>query len=248
MQAKSDILEQAEFQLGLAMRFAFMVLALMLSSCMSTKNKAAQDHLKTLFHNDVVAFTDVDGLDNSFTFHTTGDITGPSRYSTLFGDAFGAPGGWEIIDTGHMRITNARGVADGVLQQASIIPEKPYDSPLCELENSIAFSVKFNDAPYNREIFFTKQPQTVKKICLQQFAESHNKLIESIAKKYGKKYAPLIAEKRFAIGMTKEMVIASIGEPDSVNRTVTRYGVSEQWVYRHMYLYFDGDKLRSFQD
>ena len=53
------------------------------------------------------------------------------------------------------------------------------------------------------------------------------------------------------IGMTKEMAQIGGWYPGSsnVNRTVNRYGISEQWVCRNgVYLYFDDDILTAWQD
>lgn len=51
------------------------------------------------------------------------------------------------------------------------------------------------------------------------------------------------------IGMTREMAVDSRGEPEDINRTVTNYGTSEQWIYSSKnYLYFDNGKLTSWQD
>ena len=62
-------------------------------------------------------------------------------------------------------------------------------------------------------------------------------------------YCLLIAKHSYQIGMNKEMMIAVMGKPLEVNRTVTRSGVHEQWVYdRTHYLYFDNDILTSWQD
>lgn len=72
--------------------------------------------------------------------------------------------------------------------------------------------------------------------------------LKELSAKYGKKYAALIAENRFSIGMTKAMVIEAIGQPDDINRTVTTGGVSEQWIYGRTYVYFSGDRVTSFQD
>ena len=67
---------------------------------------------------------------------------------------------------------------------------------------------------------------------------------------YGNEYGILIDNNVIAIGMTKEMVISSFGKPDDINRTVTQYGINEQWVYesRDMYLYFEEGILTSWQD
>lgn len=53
------------------------------------------------------------------------------------------------------------------------------------------------------------------------------------------------------IGMTMNQVLnkTSWGEPQSVNRTTTRYGVREQWVYGNgNYLYFENGKLTAIQN
>lgn len=53
-----------------------------------------------------------------------------------------------------------------------------------------------------------------------------------------------------SIGMTAGQVEVSLwGKPESVNRTVTEYGVREQWIYGNgQYLYFEDGILTSFQD
>lgn len=55
------------------------------------------------------------------------------------------------------------------------------------------------------------------------------------------------------IGMTAAQVRASTwGEPSDINRTTTRYGVSEQWVYRSgsetKYIYFDNGVVTAIQE
>lgn len=71
----------------------------------------------------------------------------------------------------------------------------------------------------------------------------------SLIKKYGKKNALLILENAVQIGFTKEMCVEAWGEPYDINRTVTRNGIHEQWVYDiGRYLYFDGNILTAIQD
>ena len=50
------------------------------------------------------------------------------------------------------------------------------------------------------------------------------------------------------IGSPKADVLAAFGKPKQVNRTVTRFGVSEQWVYGSMTLYFANNTLEVYQD
>lgn len=71
-----------------------------------------------------------------------------------------------------------------------------------------------------------------------------------------------IAEHKIALGMTTEMVRASWGRPDDVNRYVSLWGVTEQWVYECSklgyglrfvtlpchYLYFDDSILTGWND
>ena len=73
-------------------------------------------------------------------------------------------------------------------------------------------------------------------------------LKKSMYKKFGPKWASKILKGKIAIGMDREMVIASWGDPESKNRTVGSWGVHEQWVYGSTYLYFEDGILKSFQD
>jgi hypothetical protein len=54
--------------------------------------------------------------------------------------------------------------------------------------------------------------------------------------------------RKIYLGMTKEMVRASWGLPDDINRTITVAGVHEQWVYGDSYVYFDDGRLTAIQD
>ncbi len=49
--------------------------------------------------------------------------------------------------------------------------------------------------------------------------------------------------------MTSKQVMLSWGKPEDINRTVTTYGTSEQWVYgMGTYVYFDDGICTSFQN
>lgn len=51
------------------------------------------------------------------------------------------------------------------------------------------------------------------------------------------------------INMSKEDVRKILGEPSSVNKTVTEFGATEQWVYPELiYLYFDDGVLKGWQE
>ena len=67
-------------------------------------------------------------------------------------------------------------------------------------------------------------------------------------KKYGEKFYNKLKEGKFWIGMTKEMAIIALGEPDDINKTVGSWGVHEQWIYNKLYIYFKNGKLTSYQN
>jgi superfamily II DNA or RNA helicase len=58
----------------------------------------------------------------------------------------------------------------------------------------------------------------------------------------------LIAARKIRLGMTADQVRQSWGKPEDINRSVTRWGVSEQWVYEANYLYFDDGILTTIQE
>lgn len=68
--------------------------------------------------------------------------------------------------------------------------------------------------------------------------------------KWGNKVLTAIRNNKVLIGMTKEQIVASWGNPEDINRTVGRWVTHEQWVYGEggPYLYIENGKLASFQD
>ena len=75
---------------------------------------------------------------------------------------------------------------------------------------------------------------------LSEFEKQENIRLAELAKKPDVK-----------IGMSKSQVInqSNWGEPKYINRTVTKHGTHEQWVYsEYRYLYFDNGRLTVIQD
>lgn len=71
-----------------------------------------------------------------------------------------------------------------------------------------------------------------------------------IAKAHADWKAPgvaLVACHRYAIGMTEDMLLASLGNPYAINRTETVGGSHQQWVYGNDYIYIDDGVVTSFQ-
>ena len=64
---------------------------------------------------------------------------------------------------------------------------------------------------------------------------------------------PIIEKKAPAIGMTADEVRQSTwGDPSDINKTTTKYGVREQWVYRssvkNKYIYFEDGLVTAIQE
>lgn len=68
--------------------------------------------------------------------------------------------------------------------------------------------------------------------------------------KYGRKTYDKLKKGYFWIGMSKEMAIIALGEPNKKNKTVNSWKTREQWVYSdsELYLYFENGKLSSYQN
>jgi hypothetical protein len=58
----------------------------------------------------------------------------------------------------------------------------------------------------------------------------------------------LVRERRFALGMDAATVEVVMGRPLRVNRSVSEFGVSEQWVYDKLYLHFRDGILSSWHE
>jgi hypothetical protein len=71
---------------------------------------------------------------------------------------------------------------------------------------------------------------------------------KNLIAKYGKTKGQKIIDGRIWIGMTKEMLIDSWGEPDDINRTVGSFGVHEQCIYGNSYVYLEDGILTTWQD
>lgn len=84
---------------------------------------------------------------------------------------------------------------------------------------------------------------------IQQQAEADKSNLDKIAQPSEDQIAQ--AKKPDAkIGMTKYQVAQETkwGNPYNVNKTTTKSGLSEQWVYSRGYLYFENNKLVAIQE
>jgi len=67
------------------------------------------------------------------------------------------------------------------------------------------------------------------------------------------KYKEGLIQEKIWFGMSDEKAELILGEPNNINRTVTRFGTREQWVYGtspgdRVYLYFENGELTSYQN
>jgi len=61
------------------------------------------------------------------------------------------------------------------------------------------------------------------------------------------KICRVIVQKKVSIGMNPKQVTTSWGSPDHINKSISQWGIREQWVYGNEYLYFEDEKLTSIQ-
>lgn len=69
-------------------------------------------------------------------------------------------------------------------------------------------------------------------------------------KRFGSKVWNAILKKDVLLGMNADACVLSIGRPDDINRTKTRYSVNEQWVYEsgyYNYIYFENGIVNAIQ-
>lgn len=72
---------------------------------------------------------------------------------------------------------------------------------------------------------------------------------DRIADEMNKRFKAQKKREGVRIGMSEQDVLdSSWGKPTKVNRTTSKYGVHEQWVYGGGYLYFEDGVLTSIQN
>ena len=78
--------------------------------------------------------------------------------------------------------------------------------------------------------------------------QDHYYSSEPLPHSWGKVTISKVLNKKIELGMTDRQVRIAIGNPDEVNFTSSRHGISEQWIYRHkdskdIYYQFEYEKL-----
>lgn len=114
-----------------------------------------------------------------------------------------------------------------------------YGNHYCYLEDETG-------KPY-KNIYEEEMPLVCGKFQLKSYYDSvktkdiaeKNKRKADLTRKYGASTTNLILQGKIRIGMTKNICRDSWGEPDSINKTITKYGTTEQWVYGYSYVYFN---------
>lgn len=120
-----------------------------------------------------------------------------------------------------------------------IFDNPQYGKHYCYLEDE-------SGKPY-KNIYEEEMPLVCGKFQLKSYYDNvkaldiatKNRRKADLTRKYGASMANLILEGKIRIGMSKNMCRDSWGEPDDINKTITTYGTTEQWVYGYSYVYFD---------
>lgn len=114
----------------------------------------------------------------------------------------------------------------------------PVKIPISLEETLSTFVTKDQLNSYNEKVKSRLQDQ-------QRSDAEYKKLC---TRKFGTYFGNMVYNKEVKIGMTKEMVKWSWGDPLDINKTITEYSVTEQWIYSNsQYIYFDNGKLTAIQ-
>ena len=78
--------------------------------------------------------------------------------------------------------------------------------------------------------------------------QDHYFIEDPLPEEWDEKTISLIRSGKSILGMTKRQVRISIGNPEIINHTSSRHGISEQWVYKFensnkQFYQFEGGKL-----
>lgn len=111
----------------------------------------------------------------------------------------------------------------------------------------------FNKLIEQREISKKEEELKEKKEIQKKVSErkrvENKKVDDKMLQKYGKTKFDKMKDGYFWIGMNKEMLIFSIGNPNDINKTVGTWGTHEQWVYNNgLYIYLENGKVTSYQN
>lgn len=98
----------------------------------------------------------------------------------------------------------------------------------------------------SRETELKQKEQEQAELRKQEFQSIQDQRIRD---KYGD-FAGAILQGQVQLGMDKEMVIETIGQPDDKNITKGSWGQHEQWVYskKNTFIYFENGKVTSIQE
>lgn len=104
----------------------------------------------------------------------------------------------------------------------------------------------------NIKIHSEKAANLAKKKRAKEYKRFRMKKFNELKQKFRAKDAQRILDQKVWIGMNQEQLILSWGEPDDKNRTVTKYGIREQWIYGEFpnvtYVYLEDGVVTSWQD
>ena len=136
-------------------------------------------------------------------------------------------------------------VVDSAIKQAHESASKNYYKSAIQ-----CISVALNIDKKNKQLIDLKAKYTNNNDDYEVKVEADNKKQAEADAKAEEEQAKAKAKTEGArIGMTKEEVLnSSWGRPESINRTITDSGVSEQWVYYNRYVYIENGVVTSIQD
>lgn len=110
------------------------------------------------------------------------------------------------------------------------------DTIILEFDEDNRIEVIFKIKDSNGNVVSPFAPLSEEDLRRAKIQEERDKEIEELLYK---RWQEQKEQKKVKIGMTQDEVVEKLGKPDRVNRTTTKYGINEQWVYGGNYIYFE---------
>ena len=237
------------------------------AGCASANSRARNPEVYDILIGQVFVFKDLGQMvhGGEFHFYENGQIankSNPVQFGRLFREKTSVPKAWAFTSRGELELTLENGTklvgkfgsgtefsGQSAIRYSSSSTAALSDS--CFVPRSLAITISGwigDDGTLAMiPISFTKDKVALISACEAYRSESKKSRTGEISKKYGKRYAQLIIDGKTAVGMTKEMVIESLGETNTFIGDPDANGEYQAWVYEKLgkILYFQDNKLKS---
>lgn len=127
--------------------------------------------------------------------------------------------------------------------------EKKYDPQSYKTEFDSLFTLKNKNDNSKQELLNEINKLKKQSTELSEKIVAINLEIEKLyTDKFGKEYGLRIFNKQIWKGMTEQMLSASWGKPDKIDKNVEKWGTFTQWYYGKITFFFRDGKLTDWEE